>query len=594
MAEPTDYEQLMLELINRARSDPQGEADRYDVDLNAGLPAGTISADPKQPLAMNPLLVDAARAHSTWMLDNNVYSQTGANGSSAGDRMQMAGYTFVSPSNWGENLSAKGTTEPFPADLEPYVLDQHERLFLSEEHRENLLGDAFREVGIGQDTGSFTPDDVTYNLSMITQNYALSGNALFLVGVVYEDLDGDGAYSPGEGLDNVKVSARGHTAEIWSETWGSGGYQLRLDPGTYEVTFSGGELSSPSSRTVTLSDQNGKLDLIASNAFTTPPNAFYIFTDDTPATFFMAEGIDAQLVSDSAGKTINIAEGSTAFGLSPDTTVNLEGSSSDYRLSRDGMTLEIQKHNGQTIASINAVPDETSSVRFSNGAVEVSVDGSNNLVVGAQVLEDGQQILGNSLSRDSSLTSSGVFSDANDLPGADSSNAFLVLTDATPDTFTLGDGLVLQLMGDTAGKTLNLPTGTSVANVDPETTVNFEAASTDFTFTRNGTTLEVRDDVDDLTASLHVATDKTSVLRFADGSMDLSVAGTQLMLGGETFTDGLTRLGSVLTLDTGQTSEEIFSLGARASSQPTPLGLLGTSADEGNIDASFSDASLFF
>lgn len=259
MTEPTDFEQLMLELINRARANPEGEAARYGIDLNAGLPAGTISGVPKQPLAMNPLLIDSARAHSSWMLEHDIFSHTGAGGSSAGDRMQAAGYQFVLPWSWGENLSWKGTDAPLPADLAPYVLDQHEGLFRSKDHRPNILRDDFREVGIGQVTGEFTASGTDYNASLITQNYALSGSSVFLVGVVYDDLDGNNFYSPGEGLADVTVSVGGQS----TTTWDSGGYQLPLSAGTYEVTFSGGELSTPATRAVTLSDQNAKRDLVA-------------------------------------------------------------------------------------------------------------------------------------------------------------------------------------------------------------------------------------------------------------------------------------------------------------------------------------------
>ncbi|HHI81607.1 MAG TPA: CAP domain-containing protein, partial [Rhizobiales bacterium] len=151
MAIQTDREQLMLELVNRARLDPAGEAARYGIDLNDGLPPGTISADAKQPLAMNPLLVDAALGHSQWMIDNDVFSHTGAGGSSPGDRMSSAGYSFTGSWSWGENISWQGTTGT--PDLTAYVYSQHESLFKSSGHRENIENDYFREVGIGQISG---------------------------------------------------------------------------------------------------------------------------------------------------------------------------------------------------------------------------------------------------------------------------------------------------------------------------------------------------------------------------------------------------------------------------------------------------------
>ena len=55
-AEISAQKQLMLELINRARLDPLGEAALYGIDLNQGLTAGTIPSAPKEPLAFNTYL----------------------------------------------------------------------------------------------------------------------------------------------------------------------------------------------------------------------------------------------------------------------------------------------------------------------------------------------------------------------------------------------------------------------------------------------------------------------------------------------------------------------------------------------------------
>jgi hypothetical protein len=91
-------EQYLLELINRGRLDPVAEADRYGIDLNEGLVAGTIGDGPLQVLAHNEILSESSEAHSAWMLANNVFSHTGESGSSAGGRMSDAGYTWNAPS----------------------------------------------------------------------------------------------------------------------------------------------------------------------------------------------------------------------------------------------------------------------------------------------------------------------------------------------------------------------------------------------------------------------------------------------------------------------------------------------------------------
>jgi hypothetical protein len=141
MAELTAQEQYMLELVNRARLDPAGEAARYGIGLNDGLSAGTFSADSKQPLASNQYLATAAQNHSQWMLDTDTFSHTGSGGSSPGNRMSAAGYVFSGGWGWGENISWRGTTGTL--NLTASVAAQHEGLFESAGHRENMLDDDF-------------------------------------------------------------------------------------------------------------------------------------------------------------------------------------------------------------------------------------------------------------------------------------------------------------------------------------------------------------------------------------------------------------------------------------------------------------------
>src|ERR1700733_14375163 len=103
----TAVEQMILELINRARLDPAAEAARDGIDLNEGLPAGTISATSKQPLAMNQTLLTIARAHDQDMIAHNYFAHTDSSGFTPDQRMTNAGYSY---SWWGENIAWNGTT----------------------------------------------------------------------------------------------------------------------------------------------------------------------------------------------------------------------------------------------------------------------------------------------------------------------------------------------------------------------------------------------------------------------------------------------------------------------------------------------------
>ncbi|MFO7900670.1 MAG: SdrD B-like domain-containing protein [Planctomycetota bacterium] len=271
---PTNHDQYMLELVNRARANPTAEVVRFsdpalwdgDPDLNESLAPNQISTAPKQPLAFNLYLIDAARDHSQWLLDHNAFSHTGAGGSSPGDRMEAAGYTFEGNWGWAENIGWKGTTGT--VDVTQFVYEIEGNLFgdagyPGAGHRENLLAPDMREIGIGAVEGVFTDDGTDYNSVMVTQDFAYAGTDNFLTGVVYTDGDGDEFYSPGEGLGGVTVSA-----VRWSDgatynttTWSTGGYTVASIPaGTYDVTASGGGFGPATAYGVAVGSQNVKQD----------------------------------------------------------------------------------------------------------------------------------------------------------------------------------------------------------------------------------------------------------------------------------------------------------------------------------------------
>ncbi len=266
--EPTAHEQYLLELINRARQNPLDEVARNSSvsDLNQGLAPGTLDATARQPLAFNFELTAAARDHSQWMLDTDTFSHTGKGGSSAGDRMADAGYQFTGAYTWGENLSWRGTTGTL--DLEKSLGLQHDGLFESPGHRTNLMNGDFQEIGLGALTGNFQG----YNAAMVTQNFAKAGEAAYLTGVVYDDeVEDDDFYDIGEGVSGVSIQAvrESDGKTFATQNYDSGGYSLALEPGTYQVTFSGDEIGNPVTEKVNISQKNIKLDLLTDLLVTT-------------------------------------------------------------------------------------------------------------------------------------------------------------------------------------------------------------------------------------------------------------------------------------------------------------------------------------
>ncbi len=228
----TDNEQLLVELLNRARMDPGGEAERLGIDLNFDLVAGTLKPDPRQPLAPQQMLIDSAGAHAQDMLDRNYFSHYTA-GSKNGpqQRADLLGYTgFV-----GENLSWGGSTEPI--DQLEQVYDRHLNLWRSSVHRRNLLDAGYDELGVGVRYGQYVSGP-TYNASMVVTDFGKVSGKTYITGVVYSDLDNDQFYDPGEAVRSGTVAARNLTTGevLVTDIGNSGGYALDVNPGSWLVS----------------------------------------------------------------------------------------------------------------------------------------------------------------------------------------------------------------------------------------------------------------------------------------------------------------------------------------------------------------------
>jgi hypothetical protein len=262
---PTDIEQLYLEELDDARFNPGA----YGAPLGVNL----ANLAPAQPLAMNPLLVQAARLHSQDMIARNYFDHVTPEGIGPQQRIQAAGYR---QKGWAEsietNTNATPTGEPFPANyaaldaafsLADLIVDQgvpglgHRVMLLDIGGRLHNL----REVGIGlasQDatdsSGLFTmrTTDTTIDLATTSQK-----SNPFLTGVVFHDAAGNGEYQPGAGLGGVTIRVKRAGA---TTTLSSGGYGISLKPGTYTVTAIGGGLAAPIVRTVFVGKNNVRLN----------------------------------------------------------------------------------------------------------------------------------------------------------------------------------------------------------------------------------------------------------------------------------------------------------------------------------------------
>lgn len=280
-ATPTDFEQYMLGLINRARANPSSAAASLGIDLNQGLAAGTISSAPVAPLAFNPDLVQSAQDYSATLLGAYNYFGYDYNNTTPQSRMAAAGYVFSGSYTSTEDLYDVYHETPQTVNLAS-TNGQYDGLFIDSEDagrvgRMNLLDAAFKEVGIGimsSNTyqGIDVPPDHTDNPSVLTAiDFAASGADPnpFLTGVVFTDLANTQFYAPGEGIGNATITATraSDNMTFTATTWSGGGYSLAVPAGTYTVVASGGGLSTPVTQSnVVVAAQNVEEDFIAPSA----------------------------------------------------------------------------------------------------------------------------------------------------------------------------------------------------------------------------------------------------------------------------------------------------------------------------------------
>ena len=363
MSAPSDYETYMLELINRARADPAGEAFRYGISLNEGLNPGTIGAGAKEPLAFSSFLNASADTHSQSMVDGNYFSHTGSDGSSASDRMFAAGWTSASGA-WitGENISLRASTEPSVGFNATTIESHHEGLFKSSGHRTNILRDDFSEIGVGQKVGPYTANNgFTYsNTSLLTENFA-DGGRTFITGVVINDGDNDQFYDIGEGLGSVTISASGSSGTFTTTSWDSGAYALAVSNGSYTVTFSGGSLGQTITKQVTVNGQNIKVDAISIVPVQAPATTGNDQFSATPGndTWDGLAGTDTVIIS-AARTVVTIASNGTDLTVSGASTGTDQFSNVERLQFNDGtLAFDLDGAAGQTYRLYQAAFDRT-------------------------------------------------------------------------------------------------------------------------------------------------------------------------------------------------------------------------------------------
>jgi len=264
-----DWDLYMLRLVNRARQNPAAEAANIGSSVVDNQP-------PVPPLAYHEFVGQAAMNHNTWMHDNfggiatsfapdsfthyetldgtpEGAPATGTpnfTGYDIGDRLFAAGFDW----GWaGENIRAAVSTVTIPVN-QATIDAAHKGWWESSGHRDNMLFDHFTVFGHRAESRAFTPPrgniSAPYdNLHYATQDFGRPFVPPYthVFGLLYDDLDGNGAWTPRDSGHPLREGVAGITMNAYlagtsslvasGVTMAHGAFTLRLGNGTYDLEF---------------------------------------------------------------------------------------------------------------------------------------------------------------------------------------------------------------------------------------------------------------------------------------------------------------------------------------------------------------------
>jgi len=275
---PDGIEQQMTWLMNRARTDPTregtwlatmddsdvaGARTFFAVDLDV-LQAEFAAIQAKPPAAFDVRLYQAARAHSDYLIANDIQSHTDQL-----NRVVDAGFAYLSyrgnvfsytrsgiHGHAGFNIDWGGAD---PTGMQP-----------GRGHRQAIMSIDGDYSSVGLSVVAEADPAIDVGPFVTTGNYCSADTAQanhynrFLVGTVWRDLNDNDQYDPGEGMGGISV--RPDRGAYHAVTADSGGYAMPiLDAGTYTVSFSGSGISGETIRTVIVDSRSLLLDLATIN-----------------------------------------------------------------------------------------------------------------------------------------------------------------------------------------------------------------------------------------------------------------------------------------------------------------------------------------
>src|ERR1041385_791563 len=291
IGDPTDEEQLYLELINRARADATAEAKRL-IALNDTYVQNALqkvntnqmqsqfaTTPPAAPLSFSAKLLTAARNHAQYQFDNGIQSHFGPGTNSLKERLDAVNYAYF----WAtENVYSYSQNVQYGHAA--YEIDwtgdtSNGGMQSPPGHRDHDHDRRYIEIGVGVVNGT---NQVGANPmvgpQLVTEDFGNPFPAMtYITGVAYYDLNGNNFYDIGEGLSGITVSIDG--VDTYAATSASGGYSVPVSPGnTYTVRFKAAGVSDTVSSINVSTTNNVKLDFkpafVAPTVASAPPATY--------------------------------------------------------------------------------------------------------------------------------------------------------------------------------------------------------------------------------------------------------------------------------------------------------------------------------